>query len=154
MTNNPAPDSINTNINAAQVPPPPPSPLIDTAVTSSTSTRARAISTLPPPVAHAKTRRPSPIGINKYTLFLVRRLLSPPLLWVVVFLLTLLGWWGNAGGADDGSMASKDAVQLRLRQLFPPEVTRDLQFYPASNHKIHVGVFPFASVELVGRIVD
>lgn len=116
----------------------PPSSPIDSAVTSSVNTRARAISTLPPPASHTRSRRPNPIGANKYTLFLVRRILSRPLVWVVVVLLTLVGWWSHAGSEYETSRAGADAVQLRLRQLFPPEVTRDLQFYPASNHKIHV----------------
>jgi len=104
------------------------------AVTSSANTRARATSTLPVPVGHNKSKRLSPIGVNKYTLFLAKRLLTRPLLWVVVVLVTLILWWSNAGTHD----GSSDAVQMRLRRLFPPEITRDLQFYPASNHKIHV----------------
>lgn len=125
-------DSSNAQAGSAALPP---SSNIDSAVASATSgTRARAVSTLPPPVAHTRTRRSFPIGLNKYTLFLIRRLLSRPLLWVVVVLLTLVAWWSNTGTHN----SSRERVQLRLRHLFPSEVTRDLQFYPASNHKIHV----------------
>lgn len=70
-----------------------------------------------------------------YATWRVRRLLTRPLVWVLIILVTLLVFWSN-GGIGRDLQASE--LQARLKELLPPEVMRNLQFIPASHHKIHV----------------
>lgn len=63
-----------------------------------------------------------------------RRLMSRPLPWVIIIILALIVWWSNGARQE----LDRPEVQRKLRELFPPEVTADMQFYPASNNKIHV----------------
>ena len=92
-----------------------------------------------PPYAHKRSRseprRSSPpFQMSFYSWWRLKRLLSRPLPWILILVLASIGWWGK--GASRGFQAPD--VQQRLRTFFPSEHTKDLQFFPASNHKIHV----------------
>lgn len=64
----------------------------------------------------------------------LRRLLTRPLTWVAFFVIFTVAWWSRGASQE----LQSPEVQLRLRELFPPEITKDLNFFPASNRKIHV----------------
>lgn len=106
---------------------------------SSSSPRARPFSIEPPPYAvkppiHFQHESPLSPLMGSYTWWRLKRLAARPLPWAIIIVIGLITWW-SAGASTE--FDSED-VQLRLRELFPPEFTRDLQFFPASNHKIHV----------------
>jgi len=98
-------------------------------------------SLLPAPVTYGGNEKRafqplrSPTSMTPYPYWRLKRLLLRPLLWIFVLLVTLVIWWTNGGRQDVRS----PEMQATLRELFPPEITRDLQFFPAANHKIHVG---------------
>ncbi|KAL9053087.1 MAG: hypothetical protein Q9162_005009 [Coniocarpon cinnabarinum] len=73
---------------------------------------------------------------SSYSWWRFKRLATRPLPWAIVIVVGLITWW-SAGASTE--FDSED-VQLRLRELFPPEFTRELQFFPASNRKIHVSL--------------
>lgn len=75
----------------------------------------------------------SPV-MASYTWWRLKRLATRPLPWAIFIVVGLITWW-SAGASTE--FDSED-VQTRLRELFPPEFTRELQFFPASNRKIHV----------------
>ena len=77
---------------------------------------------------------PSSPLMSSYAWWRLKRLAARPLPWAIIIVIGLITWW-SAGASTD--FDSED-VQSRLRELFPPEFTKDLQFFPASNHKIHV----------------
>ena len=90
-----------------------------------------------PSQAFLRERPPSPLMGKSYTWWRIKRLAARPLPWALIIVVGLITWW-SAGATTE--FDSED-VQSRLRELFPPEFTRDLQFFPASNHKIHVSLF-------------
>lgn len=64
-----------------------------------------------------------------------RRILTKPLAWILGVLFILIVLWGN--GSMGGELQGSE-LQERLKDLLPPEVTKNLQFFPASHHMIHV----------------
>lgn len=78
--------------------------------------------------------RAEPRSAIAYVYWRTRRLLTRPLLWVLVILITLAIWW--TGGA--GPEVTTAEIHARLKDLLPPGITKDLKFFPASHHKIHV----------------
>ncbi|KAI9654287.1 MAG: hypothetical protein M1831_005452 [Alyxoria varia] len=70
--------------------------------------------------------------MGSYSWWRLKRLLSRPLPWILALVFVAFTWWG--AGATQGV---RPHVQQRLRNIFPSEYTKDLQFIPASNPKIH-----------------
>lgn len=64
-----------------------------------------------------------------------KRLLSSKAILLIVVVSGLIWWWSNGGREDLHVMKLKSSG---LKELFAPEITKNLQFYPASNPKIHV----------------
>ena len=67
-----------------------------------------------------------------------RMLLAKKVVWVLAVILGLLFWWskGNLHDFDPATLR-----QTRIGQgLFNPRLPPGLQFFPASNPKIHVGL--------------
>lgn len=87
-------------------------------------------SSLPPPGGYSRSGKMS----GGYPWWRVKRLLTRPLIWVIIIIVGAIGWWSRGASHE----LQSPEVQLRLREIFPPEITKDLQFFPASNHKIHV----------------
>lgn len=85
------------------------------------------------------TRR-SKSSYGNYTWFRIKRLLASKALWIVVALLSLVWWWSNGGREDLEAMKAKSSG-LSI-ELLTSDITKDLQFFPASNPKIHVGYTP------------
>lgn len=77
---------------------------------------------------------------GNYTWFRIKRLLSSRALWIVIALLSLVWWWSNGGREDLEAMKIKSGG-LGM-ELSTSDITKDLQFFPASNPKIHVGHAP------------
>ena len=104
--------------------------------------------TLPSWYARAEKRRPRrrgsspPRPMGSYSWWRLKRLLSRPLPWILALVFVAFTWWG--AGATQGF---RPHVQQRLRNIFPSEYTKDLQFIPASNPKIHVG-HPFSTHDI------
>jgi len=69
-----------------------------------------------------------------------RRLLSGRAFLLGAVIFGLIYWWSN-GGREDLEVAKLRSNSLK-EELFAPEITKNLQFYPASNPKIHVRPFP------------
>lgn len=82
------------------------------------------------------TPRSTKRGVARHAWTRVLRLLTSKVIWILAVCLGLLWWWKN------GAQAEIDLMKLgssRLpKELFAPEITQDLQFFPASNPKIHV----------------
>lgn len=70
-----------------------------------------------------------------------RRLFSGRALLLGAVIFGLIYWW-SSGGQENFEVAKLRSSSLR-QELFAPEITRDLQFNPASNPKIHVRPSPF-----------
>lgn len=68
--------------------------------------------------------------------FRARRFLNSKIFWLVLLFGALTLWW-RGGGADKLDIVKLSASELG-RELFPESRTRDLQFFPATNSKIHV----------------
>ncbi len=62
-------------------------------------------------------------------------LLSKRLVWFVLVFVGLIWWWGN-GGKEDLEVVKMKSAGIK-KGLFET-MMKDLQFYPASNPKIHV----------------
>ena len=88
-------------------------------------------------------RRPKS-SYGSYTWFRVKRVLGSKAVWIVVTLLSLLWWWSNGGRGDLEAM--KEAMKVKSSgmgmDLLNSDITKGLQFFPASNPKIHVGYAP------------
>lgn len=65
-----------------------------------------------------------------------RRFLNSKIFWLVLLFGALTLWW-RGGGADQLDIVKLSASELG-RELFPESRTRDLQFFPATNSRIHV----------------
>jgi hypothetical protein len=74
--------------------------------------------------------------VVRNTLGRLQYLLSKRLAWFLIVFLGLMWWWGN-GGKDDLEIVRVKSAGFK-NELFASEITRDLQFFPASNPKIHV----------------
>ena len=72
-----------------------------------------------------------------YSWYRTKRMLNSKPLWFLLDMMALTIWWFH-GGRDELSMARLDAKRLG-KDLFPEGRTKDLQFFPANNPKIHVG---------------
>jgi len=86
------------------------------------------------PVQFAPKRSSSSHG--SYALYRVKRLLSSRAILLIVVFFGLIWWWSN-GGREDLEVVKQKSNGFK-KELFAPEITKDLQFYPASNAKIHV----------------
>lgn len=71
-----------------------------------------------------------------YSWYRFKRLLNSKPLWFLLSLVVLTLWWFH-GGRDELNLVKLDANRLG-EELFPEGTTKDLQFFPASNPKIHV----------------
>ena len=71
-----------------------------------------------------------------YTKQRIRRTLGSRLLWLVLFFVGLFWWW-STGGKHNLEVVKLKSAGLG-KGILAPEVTRGLQFFPASNPKIHV----------------
>lgn len=69
-----------------------------------------------------------------------RRVLTSKVFWLALLFGSLIVWW-RSGGADKLDIVKLSASELG-RELFPEARTRDLQFFPATNSKIHVLLLP------------
>lgn len=67
---------------------------------------------------------------------MVKRALNRKPVWFMIFLGLLMLWWLN-GGRHEMDAMKMDAARLG-RELLQDGITKDLQFFPASNPKIHV----------------
>lgn len=128
----PAPSSRPSSRHTTQFFEPPQTPLDGTPTRLRKEKSAYDSSHAPGIFASAPRRSSSPM--SAYSWWRVKRLATRPLPWLLLILIGMLTWW-SAGARRE--LQSPD-VQSRLRELFPPEFTRDLKFYPANNHKIHV----------------
>lgn len=75
-----------------------------------------------------------------YSWYRVKRMLKSKPLWLLLGLVVLILWWFH-GGRDELNMVKLDANRLG-RELFPEGRTKGLQFFPATNPKIHVRYSP------------
>ena len=80
-----------------------------------------------------------------YSWYRFKRLLSSKPLWFLLSLVVLTLWWFH-GGRDELSLVKLDTHRLG-ENLFPEGITKDLQFFPASNPKIHVRCLPRVSMK-------
>lgn len=71
-----------------------------------------------------------------YSWYRIKRMLNSKPLWFLLALVALIFWWFH-GGRNEMSMARLDAKRFG-KDLFPEGRTKDLQFFPATNPKIHV----------------
>ena len=70
----------------------------------------------------------------------LKRSLGSRALWLLLLLVVLMIWWLN-GGSDELDAVKLGAAGLG-RDFFQKGVTRDMQFFPAANPKIHVCGYP------------
>src|SRR5579862_9052348 len=66
----------------------------------------------------------------------IRRCFNSKILWFTATFFGLLLWWGNGG--KDGWHKIRDSPSGFGIAVFGSEIIKDLQFFPASNPKIHV----------------
>ncbi|KAI9786307.1 MAG: hypothetical protein M1816_008048 [Peltula sp. TS41687] len=85
-------------------------------------------------------------GSMHYTWYRVRQLLASRALWFLVALSTLLFWWSKSGGWYEIDSAVLRSAAIG-QGLFHAGGTAGLQFFPASNPKIHVGCIPASHVQ-------
>ena len=80
----------------------------------------------------------SSFAYGNYAWFCFRRLCTGRTSVLIVVLIGLLWWW-RAGLSNDLQLVKLGVNDFRLvTQLFEAEDTKDLQFFPAVNPKIHV----------------
>jgi len=91
-------------------------------------------------------RRSSSIR-GRYGFYKPRRLLSGRALLLGAVLFGLIYWWSN-GGREDLEVAKLRSTSLK-EELFAPDITKNLQFYPASNPKIHVRPLPMNTLHRI-----
>lgn len=77
--------------------------------------------------------------------FRFRRVLNSKIFWLALLFGALVVWW-RRGGADKLDIVKLSASELG-RELFPEGRTKDLQFFPATNPKIHVFISPIIYLE-------
>lgn len=73
---------------------------------------------------------------RNYAGFRARRVLNSKMFWLALLFGALILWW-RGGDADKLDIVKLSASELG-RELFPEGRTRGLQFFPATNPKIHV----------------
>ena len=74
--------------------------------------------------------------MDSYSWYRIKRVLNSKPLWIMLALVALSLWWFHSG-RDDLTMARLEAKRLG-KDLFTEGITKDLQFFPATNPKIHV----------------
>ena len=77
-----------------------------------------------------------PSRFDSYTLYRIKRVLSSKPLWLLFVLGALTFWWFY-GSINDLELVKLSASGFR-GELFQDARTQDLQFFPATNPKIHV----------------
>ena len=77
-----------------------------------------------------------PSRFDSYTAYRIRRFLSSRPMWLLLVLGVLAFWWFH-GGSDELDLVKLSANGFR-RELFQDARTQGLQFFPATNPKIHV----------------
>ena len=94
-----------------------------------------------PPASYHSSRSVTPDReksryFGNYSWFRTKRLLSSRLLWFFLVLIGLTSWWVH------GRRKATDLFELQADRLekeyIPTGATKDLQFFPATNPKIHV----------------
>ena len=119
-----------------------------------TPTGTPLTSTTYSPFASAKLQAPSPYGgpihftprqrhkYRRYTRAVwlrLKRVLSTRATWFLLVVLLTMLWWLNGGSKE------LDVVKFGAsgfgKDLFQDGAIQDLQFFPPSNPKIHVGIF-------------
>lgn len=117
-----------------------------------------AFSTPPPGATYSPFRSaglapPTPYGVpmqftprtqnfdrqGSYNWFRRGRLLSSKPIWFILMLGALVLWWFN-GGRDEMDLVRVGAAEFG-RDFFQEQRTQGLQFFPATNPKIHVCFF-------------
>lgn len=88
------------------------------------------------PMHFTPRRGDRPSIFDNYTLFRIRRFLSSKPLWFLLVLSALTFWWFH-GGSNELDLVKISASGFG-RELFQDARTQDLQFFPATNPKIHV----------------
>ena len=87
-----------------------------------------------------KLRRPRKHH-SQHVLLKLKCLIVNRAAWFLLLLFCLFWWWAIGWREElDPIRAGPIGVRLGLK-LFEPEGTKDLQFFPASNPKIHVSIF-------------
>ena len=91
----------------------------------------------PTPSSPAQSaRKPSSSAYTSYMICRPSRVLSTRGLLLIAVCFGLILWWSN-GGREDIEVVRLRSSGLK-KNLFAPEITKGLQFFPASNPKIHV----------------
>lgn len=79
------------------------------------------------------------IRYDKYTWLRLGRVVSSKPVWFMLMLGALVLWWFN-GGRDEMDLVRVGAAEFG-RDFFQEQRTQGLQFFPATNPKIHVCSF-------------
>ena len=85
-----------------------------------------------------RSKRNKLLGYSSHVLSRIRRLLRFKIIWLVIVCLTFSTWLLQ-GDHKNFEGLKEEAVDLR-RDLLLAGQTRHMQFYPASNPLIHVGI--------------
>lgn len=85
---------------------------------------------------YAPRRAPKSRDYGTYTKLRLGHILSSRPLWFLLLFGALMMWWFH-GGRDEMDLVRDGATKLS-REFFSEERTRGLQFFPATNPKIHV----------------
>ena len=101
------------------------------------------------PMHFTPRRGDRPSWFDNYTVYRIRRSLSSKPLWFLLVLSALTFWWFH-GGSNELDLVKLSTSGLG-RELFQDARTQDLQFFPATNPKIHVGVLPMSTMHLLIR---
>ena len=116
------------------------SPPLGTPLTSTTYSPFRSAGLKPPTPyggpMHFTPRSGERRYMDSYSWCRVKGILKSKPLWFLLALVALFLWWFH-NGRDDLTIAKLEAKRLG-KDLFPEGRTRDLQFFPATNPKIHV----------------
>ncbi len=98
------------------------------------------------PMDFTPRRGDRPRFFDNYRLYRIRRLLSSKPLWFLLVLSALAFWWFH-GGINELDLVKISASGFG-KELFQDARTQDLQFFPATNPKIHVRL-PFVNWKML-----
>lgn len=87
------------------------------------------------PISSTSKREKEPYA-SSYIRFRIKRVLGSRPLWLLILLALLTFWWLQAGRRSRG-IVRLDERRLG-KELSSERRTKDLQFFPATNPKIHV----------------